>query len=1215
MGRNDDVECHNCGHENSEGARFCSQCGTALPYPCPVCGVLADPDDRFCRNCGNPLSAGAAAAVPEQSVRPTDDLSRYLPEELLAKMRSARDGHAMEGERRTVTMLFADVQGSTSSAERLDPEDWADIMNGLFERLIAPIYRYEGTLAQLRGDAVLAFFGAPIAHEDDPVRAIRAGLEIVEATAGYSETVERRWGLPAHVRVGIHTGLVVVGAMGSDLRVEYTALGDAINVAARMEQTAEPDTLRVTGHTLSLTNGVFEAEELGPIDVKGKTEPVPAFRVIRYLGRGSSSDIGPMVGRGDELAKLDEAMALVVGGSGQIVSVIADAGVGKTRLIEEFGRRADGAADRAFHHDQPGELNWIQAASRSYDSGRPYSTVADLLQRWWFPDNAEPGFQRVGEAVAAEGIDDSDTAAYLGFIAGVPLPETEAGFIESLATQILHTKANQAAISYLRAVVNRRATIVVLEDLHWSDDLSLAVVEEMMSLTESAALGLVFAMRPYRDEASWRLHEVAQRAHPHRYTALALEPFDMAESSALFDSLLQGASIADHAKEGILDRSQGNPLYIEQMVRALGEIGSGDFDESQVPSSLRGLLTARLDRLGEQQRYVVQMASVLGSEFDRVTLSALVADPNLDESLSHLLRAGILVEVPERPDLLGFRHALIQEAAYETILRRTRRQLHRRVADHLIEGNGDSAAIARHLIAADAISDAYPYLVTAGVAATRTMALADAIDLLQAAIENTPDDADPELIVLAHDTLGDAFALIPDLSKAAASYQRLFEYGEDNQRPEAQVAALNRLAYATASIGADLKKAGEYLADARRIAEENNDELGLAEYHMNACFVASMGGQLGEAAAHDEETVRLGEAQGVDAVRLMGMVRRATNYVALLDWERALPAVESALEEAEEAGHEEALATVRLTGSAAAKLAHGDIREALEESTGAVATLDRYGSFFVAIGHNQLASCHYELGEIEEALSQCLDVTRVATALGQPFTAAVGYSGMARVYATAGLVDQVPDLIAEAEDRLSGPIGEFLASSVRADLGFASLLIGHQKAASEQFSKGLAASSTSQFMEKPRLLVGRALAGIDSDDLAAAATDITGAVNFIEAKGLGLYFAQVGYAEGLLSWLSGENEAADRALTKAQEEAMSRGQRLRLIEILRTRAKLATAEGNDAEAAAHQESASSVVSAIASGIADQTLREGFMAKWQGAAGDIAPARRGLESRE
>jgi tetratricopeptide (TPR) repeat protein len=394
-----------------------------------------------------------------------------------------------------------------------------------------------------------------------------------------------------------------------------------------------------------------------------------------------------------------------------------------------------------------------------------------------------------------------------------------------------------------------------------------------------------------------------------------------------------------------------------------------------------------------------------------------------------------------------------------------------------------------------------------------------------------------------------------------------------------------------------LKRAGEYLVDARRIAEENGDELGLAEYHMNACFVASMGGRLGEAAAHDEETVRLGEEHGVDAVRLMGMVRRATNYVGLLDWERAMPAVESALEEAMEVGHEEALATVQLTGSAASKLAHGDIQGALDSAGDAVSTLDRFGSFFVGIGHHHLAVCHYELGNLEEALGHFLDVTRIATAMGQHFTATVGYSGMARVYAVVGLVDKVPELMSEAESRLSGPNGEFLASSVWADLGFANLAMREPEQAIEQFSQGLGASSTSQFIEKPRLLLGRALANMEVDDLVAAGKDLADAVTFAETKGLGLYAAHLGLGEGLLSERNGDIAAAERALTRAQEEAMSRGQRLALIGIMDARARLANTGGDAAQASAHTESTRSVVDTVAAGIADQTLRDGFVETW------------------
>jgi class 3 adenylate cyclase/tetratricopeptide (TPR) repeat protein len=1195
------VKCRDCGHDNIEGARFCSHCGHGLSYPCPICGTIAGPDDRFCRNCGTELgSAARHRDVETPTESSADDLSRYLPEELLAKMRSAREGHAMEGERRTVTMMFADVQGSTSAAEKLDPEDWAEIMNGAFERLIAPIYRYEGTLAQLRGDAILAFFGAPIAHEDDPVRALRAGLEIVEAMAGYSNQVEGHWGVPAHVRVGINTGLVVVGPMGSDLRVEYTALGDAINVAARMEQTAAPDTVRVTGHTLSLTNGMFDAEELGPIEVKGKAEPVPAYRVVRYAGWGSIADSAPLVGRAAELTRLEDMRDQVLGGAGRIASVIAEAGVGKTRLIDELTRMTLETSEAARRFDDPGGMNWLRGMTRSYDSGRHYSTIADMLARWWFREGSSSDFRRIEMAVAAEDVGDVDMAAYLAFVAGVSLPDRADSFIRSLETQVLNGKAAQAVISYIKAIAERRPTFVALEDVHWADDLSLALVENLMTLTESVPLGLLVAMRPFRDEPSWRIPEMAERDHHHRYIAIDLEPLDPDDSSALLETLLQDSIVDSRAKQGILDRSEGNPLYIEQMVRALEDVPEDELDVGQVPSSLRGLLTARLDRLGEEQRYVVQMASVLGSEFDRAMLAILVDSPDIDAVVTELLRGGILVEVADRQGSLAFHHALIQETSYETILRRTRRELHRRVADQLIANDGESREIARHLLAAEQAEAAYPYLVAAGVDATRSMALADAIELLNTAIENTPDDAEPELIVLAHDSLGQAYALIPDLSKAAASYQRLYDFGENTQRPEAQVAALNRLGYATASIGADLERAGEYLAEARRIAEENNDELGLAEYHMNACFVASMGGDPGTALAHDEETVRIGEEKGVDRLRLVGMLRRATNYIALLDWERGLPAVETALREAEELGLEEGGATVRLAGSAMAKAARGDLRGALEEAERILGTLERYGSFYVAMCHRLIAQCHYELGNLEEALGHYLDVTRTATAMGQPFTAASGASGMALVYATVGLADQTPALKSEAEDHLGGPIGEFLASTVLADLGWASLMIEVPEKAAEEFTRGLAASSTTQFIERPRLLVGRARAHLALDDLEGAETDLAAASSFAAEKGLDSNLAEIGLAEGLIAIREGAIERANRALSVAHEEAMSRGQRLAVVSILSGRARLASLMGDDQQAATHAEAARTAAGAIASGIADESLRSVFTSRWHAA---------------
>ncbi len=288
---------------------------------------------KFCVSCGHQLDGSRSDSNRAR-------LHQYIPKELLAKLEAAKAG-GVQGERRIVTMLFCDVAASTAAAEKLDPEEWADVMNGAFDYLIAPVYRYEGTLARLMGDGILAFFGAPIAHEDDPQRAVLAGLDIVDGMRPYRERVKGEWGLDFEVRVGINTGLVVVGEVGSDLRLEYTALGDAINVAARMEQTAQPGTVQITEDTRNAVAPLFDFEDLGGIDLKGKGEPVQAYRVLGVKEtpgrlRGIEGLDAPLIGRERETSVLRALITDLRQGSGQIISVMGEPGLGKSRLIAEL---------------------------------------------------------------------------------------------------------------------------------------------------------------------------------------------------------------------------------------------------------------------------------------------------------------------------------------------------------------------------------------------------------------------------------------------------------------------------------------------------------------------------------------------------------------------------------------------------------------------------------------------------------------------------------------------------------------------------------------------------------------------------------------------------------------------------------------------------------------------------------------------------------------
>ncbi|MDX1659053.1 MAG: adenylate/guanylate cyclase domain-containing protein, partial [Nitriliruptorales bacterium] len=507
---------------------------------CPSCGHANAADANFCNQCGTALSGGAP---PPTAV---DDLTRYVPEALLERIRAAQAGHAMRGERRTVTMLFADLEGSTAAAERLDPEEWAEIVNGAFGRLIEPVYRYEGTLARLQGDAILAFFGAPLAHEDDPERAARAGLDILAGIAPYREEIEARYGIPIAVRVGINTGLVVVGEVGSDLRVEYTALGDAINVAARMEQTAQPGTVRVTADTAALLGDPFEVERIGPVEVKGKRDPVIAHRVVGVSDARSDPQAGgELVGRRRELDELEGMVQRVRQGSGGVGTIVGEAGIGKSRLLTALRARAGDTAGVASTWSQDGRIGWLQGRAEAYERSVPHAAFVGLLCRWWDDaDRQDDCFGEVARAVAAAtGAEDRDLAGLLTHLAGGALPDDQRTLIDSLDTPILHQRTTQAVADYLTAAARRRPLVLVLDDLHWADTLSLALIERLMDLTATEPLVLLLVMRPNQEDPAWRLVETAAHEHADRHTAVELESLDVGATAELLRRLLGGLEL------------------------------------------------------------------------------------------------------------------------------------------------------------------------------------------------------------------------------------------------------------------------------------------------------------------------------------------------------------------------------------------------------------------------------------------------------------------------------------------------------------------------------------------------------------------------------------------------------------------------------------------------------------------------------------------------
>ncbi|MGD8750559.1 MAG: adenylate/guanylate cyclase domain-containing protein, partial [Anaerolineales bacterium] len=697
--------CTNCQQSNPEGAKFCNQCGAKLPTPCPNCGHQNPSGAKFCNNCGHGLSDGRLGTedrgkiVPVGSYQPPtlptqpDSFRRFIPEELATKLEAARASDAMVGERRVVTMLFCDVRGSTAAAEQLDPEEWAEIMNGAFGYMIKPVYKYEGTVARLMGDAILAFFGAPISHEDDPQRAVLVGLEIVEGMQPYRAQVQQEWGIDFDVRIGINTGLVMVGAIGSDLRMEYTAMGDAVNVAARMEQTAKPGTVQVSENTYQYVAPVFEWEDLGEIEVKGKTEPVRVFRPLRRKARpgrvGTIEGLdSPLVGRATELEKLSAAVDRLELGVGGIVFIVGEAGLGKSRLVEEL--------HRSLLTESPSPVAWHETSSLSYETGQPYNLFQRLLRRRWdIPANAPPGTVRERLAQQFEDHPEEEQARLHGIF------ETLFNVGKSGASQLEGQTFKRELFNAMTALWRQaQPAVLVCDDLHWADPASIELLLHLFQSAERVSLLVICAMRPDRDSPGWELKEAAARDYPHRYAEISLFPLTSDDTDALIDNLITVTNLPARLRQRILAKTDGNPFFVEEVVRALidreavvpeGNGGEtrwravGDIDDIEIPGNLQSMLIARIDQLEQDARRTLQLASVIGRSFyyrvlDAINQSISAVHADIDRQLIALQRGELIREAARVPELeYMFRHSLTQEAAYSTILLRQRREFHRQV--------------------------------------------------------------------------------------------------------------------------------------------------------------------------------------------------------------------------------------------------------------------------------------------------------------------------------------------------------------------------------------------------------------------------------------------------------------------------------------------------------------------------------------------------------
>ncbi len=707
------MQCRRCQSENPAGAKFCGQCGARLEA----------------------WSEGAPRFVAPERYTP-----KHLSERILTSKR------ALEGERKQVTVLFADLKGSMELLADRDPEEARRLLDPVLERMMEAVHRYEGTVNQVMGDGIMALFGAPLAHEDHGVRACYAALRMQDAVKRHAAEIQRSHGAPVQIRVGLNSGEVVVGTIGNDLRMDYTAVGQSTHLAARMEQAAMPGSILLTGATLRLAEGYVQVRPLGKLQVKGLGEPVDAYELVgaeavrTRLQAAATRGLTRFIGRDAELERLQTAWARAAAGQGQLVAVVGEPGVGKSRLFYEFARA------------RPREPRLIlESGSVSHGKVTAYLPMIDLLKSYFKIDDRDD-HRAIREKVTSRifALDESLKSSVAPLLALLDTPFADAEW-DKLDPLQRRSRTFDAVKRLLLRESQVQPLLLVFEDLHWVDSETQAFLD---GLVESLPLSRILLLVNYRPEYGDQWGE-----RPY-YTRLRIDPLEPERAESLLDVLLGDDPGLAGLKRLLAERTAGNPFFLEESIRAFAEVGAlvgtrgayhagGSLTSVQVPSTVQPVIAARIDRLTPRHKQLLQAATVIGTSvpFPLVKAIAELPEDELRNDLAYLQSAGFLYAASLFPEPeYAFEHALTHEVAYESLLHERRRTLHARImaaseslyADRLAE---HMERLAHHALRGEVWDKAVSYCYQAGAKAAAKSAHAEAVARFTealAAIERLP---------------------------------------------------------------------------------------------------------------------------------------------------------------------------------------------------------------------------------------------------------------------------------------------------------------------------------------------------------------------------------------------------------------------------------------------------------------------------------------------
>ena len=717
------MECPSCQHDNPEHSRFCEECGGALERVCPQCGFGLSPIAKFCNSCGHDLS------------KPFDSSDSKT---------SAHQKNLPVGERRQVTVLFSDLSGYTAMNERLDPEEVTGIMTRFKDAAERIVNSHGGMVNQFVGDEIYALFGIPVAHEDDPQRAVRAALELHEVVRGLGDEVESRLGDTLRLHSGINTGLVVTSADGGDERGgRYVVTGDTVNTAARLVSLADTDQVLAGDSTRRQVAPFFDLQSLEPVAVKGKARPLVPYRVLGALGVASRFEAAqargftPYTGREGDLSALAEALEHTISGEGQFVTVSGDAGLGKSRLLYEFRQAIDREA-----------VTVLQGRCQSFGTATPYLPFTNALRRGLNLHEEDDPKSLHEQAVANLRAIDTELEEFIPvYLHLLSIPSTEHPLPENLSGESLRQASQDALAAVNLSNTAHKPMVLILEDWHWCDEASDATLRHLLPLIGAHSLMVVVNYRPEYD-AGWQ----GMINHQH----LTLAPLNAKHSSIIAKAVLAAHSLPEGFGELIHQRTGGNPFFIEEMCLDLLEEGivlvkdrqaalTRPAEKLELPGTVQSVIRSRLDRFSESQQEMLRLASVIGREFDhRLLATAMEAEmgnsQGLNAQMQPLIAQGLIRQTRMVPDAAYmFKHVLAQEVAYNTLLLQQRKELHGTVGqaiEKLYTGRIEEQAelLAHHFRLSGDNARAVTYLEQAGRKTTRMSMYIEAGNYFAAAV-------------------------------------------------------------------------------------------------------------------------------------------------------------------------------------------------------------------------------------------------------------------------------------------------------------------------------------------------------------------------------------------------------------------------------------------------------------------------------------------------